>query len=192
MFHRTEKAASEEARMSQLQTEVGSSIVAVYPDHAAAEAAVRQLHEAGFPMCDLSIIGRNFQTTEEPVGFVSASDYATAGAKTGASFGGLLGLLVGSAFLVLPVVGPVVVAGPLAASILAGIEGAIAGTALGSLTGALVGWGVPKERAIKYETQIEGGKFIVVVRGALEVVTRARTLLASHDSEHEVYEPEAL
>jgi hypothetical protein len=179
--------------MSQAQTSIRSSIVAVYPDHAAAEGAIRTLHEAGFPMCDLSIIGRNYQTTEEPVGFISAGDYATAGAKTGASFGGLLGLLVGSAFLVLPVVGPVVVAGPLAASILAGIEGAIAGTALGSLAGALVGWGVPKERAFKYETQIEGGKFIVGVRGAPEVVDRARSLLASHTSEHmEVYEPEGL
>ena len=88
--------------MSQAETSVGSSIVAVYPDHAAAEEAIRQLHEAGFPMSDLSIIGRNYQTTEEPVGFISTSDYATAGAKTGASFGGLLGLLVGSAFLVLP------------------------------------------------------------------------------------------
>ena len=36
--------------MSQAETPVGSSIVAVYPDHAAAEQAVRQLHEAGFAM----------------------------------------------------------------------------------------------------------------------------------------------
>ncbi|MGP0062010.1 MAG: general stress protein [Isosphaeraceae bacterium] len=175
--------------MSQVETPAGTSIVAVYADHRAAEEALRQLHEAGFPMSDLSIIGRNFQTTEEPVGFISTSDYATAGAKTGASFGGLLGLLVGSAFLVLPVVGPVVVAGPLAASLLAGIEGALAGTALGTLAGALVGWGVPKDRAIRYETQIEGGKFIVVVRGVPEVISRARSLLTPQTSEHlEIYD----
>ena len=65
--------------MIHAQTSFGSSIVAVYPDHAAAEAAIRQLHEAGFPMSDRSIIGRDFQTTEEPVGFISAGDYATAG-----------------------------------------------------------------------------------------------------------------
>jgi hypothetical protein len=178
--------------MGQAQAAVGASIVAVYPDHAAAEEALRQLHEAGFPICDLSIIGRNYQTTEEPVGFISAGDYATAGAKTGASFGGLLGLLVGTAFLVIPGVGPVIVAGPIAASILAGIEGAIAGTALGTLAGALVGWGVPKERALKYETQIEGGNFIVLVRGAPDIIAQARSLLASKTPDHmEVYDPEA-
>jgi len=130
--------------MSQAKTPVGTSIVAVYPNHAAAEKAVRQLHKAGFAMCDLSIIGRDFQMTEEPVGFISSGDCAKAGAETGAWFGGLFGLLVGAAFLVLPGVGPVVVAGPLAAALLAGLEGAIAGTALGTLAGALVGWGIPQ------------------------------------------------
>jgi len=176
--------------MSQAEIPSASSVVAVYPDHASAESAVRQLHEAGFALGDLSIVGRDFQVTEEPVGFVSAGDYAKAGAKTGASFGGMFGLLVGAAFLVLPGVGPIVVAGPLAAALLAGIEGALAGTALGSLAGALVGWGVPKDRALKYETQVKGGKFLVVARGNEEIVAHARSLLAPATPEHlEAYGP---
>jgi len=179
--------------MSQAETPVGSSIVAVYRDHATAETAIRQLHKAGFAMGDLSIIGRDFQMSEEPVGFISAGDYAKAGAGTGAWFGGLFGLLVGAAFLILPGVGPIVVAGPIASALLAGLEGAIAGTALGSLAGVLVGWGIPRDRALKYETEIKGGKFIVVVRGIPEVITRARSLLAHHAPEHlEVYEPASL
>ncbi len=176
--------------MSKAQTPVGFSIVAVYTDHPAAEHAVKRLHESGFAMSELSIVGRDFQVTEEPVGFVSAGDYARAGAKTGASFGGMFGLLVGAAFLVLPGVGPIVVAGPLAAALLAGIEGALAGTALGSLAGALVGWGVPKDRALKYETQVKGGKFLVVARGNEEIVAHARSLLAPATPEHlEAYGP---
>ena len=131
-------------------------------------------------MSDLSIVGRDFQTTEEPVGFVSAGDYATAGAATGAWFGGLFGLCVGAAFLVLPGIGPIVVAGPLTAALVAGIEGALAGTALGSLAGALVGWGVPREKALKYETHVKGGKFLVVVRGEPAVIARAANLLGEH------------
>ena len=128
----TETASSEETSMSQAETPVGSSIVAVYQrPRRRPRSAVRQLHEAGFAMGDLSIIGRDFQMSEEPVGFVSAGDYAKAGAGTGAWFGGLFGLLVGAAFLIVPGVGPVVVAGPLAAAVLAGLEGAIAGTAPG-------------------------------------------------------------
>jgi Heat induced stress protein YflT domain len=175
--------------MSQVETPVGSNIVAVYPDHAAAEKAIQQLHVAGFAKSDLSIIGRDFQVKEEPVGFISPGDYAKAGAATGASFGGLFGLLVGAAVVLIPGVGPVIVAGPLAAALLAGMEGAIAGTALGTLAGALVGWGIPKDRALRYETQMVGGKFIVVVRGVPEVIDRARSLLSPHPPEHiEVYE----
>lgn len=155
-----------------------SSIVAVYPNHAAAERAVRLLHKEGFAMRDLSIVGRDFQMTEEPVGFVSAGDYAAAGAGTGAWVGGLFGLLVGAAFLVLPGLGPVIVAGPLSAALLGGLEGALAGAAIGALAGALVGWGVPKEHAIRYEAQVRAGKFLVVARGTPDEIRHARTLLA--------------
>jgi hypothetical protein len=179
--------------MSQAVHTIPSSIVAIYPDHAAAENAVRQLHAAGIAMCDLSIVGRDFQTTDEPVGFVSPREYARAGAATGAWFGGLFGLCIGAAFLILPGVGPIVVAGPLTAAVLAGIEGALAGTALGGLAGALVGWGVPRDKALKYETHVKGGKFLVVVRGEPEVVARARSLLHQHAAEQvEVYNPSSV
>lgn len=180
--------------MSRLEVPVSSSIVAVYSDHAEAEQAVRRLHEEGFAMGDLSIIGRDFQMSEEPVGFVDPSAYAKAGAGTGAWFGGLFGLMVGAAAVLVPGVGPVVVAGPLAAALMAGLEGAIAGSAVGGLAGALVGWGVPKDRAITYETHIQGGKFLVLVRGLPGSVSRARDLLAHYTPEEDmhIYEHESL
>ena len=74
----------------------------------------------------------------------------------------------------------------------AGIEGAVAGTALGNLAGAFFGWGVPKDRAIKYETQVKGGKFLVAVRSMPDVVARARSLLAAPGPDHiDVNEPPA-
>jgi uncharacterized membrane protein len=166
--------------MSHVETLIPSSIVAIYPDHDTAERAVRELHEAGIAMGDLSIVGRDFQTTEEPVGFVSAKEYASAGAATGACFGGLFGLVLGAAFLILPGIGPIVVAGPLTAAVVAGIEGALAGSALGSLGGALVGIGVPREKALKYETHVKGGKYLVLVRGEPAVIARAHGLLGGH------------
>ncbi len=147
--------------MSQAASPVGSSIIAVYPSHEAAEDAVRLLHKQGFPMSNLSIVGRDFQMSEVPVGFVTAGDFAASGAGTGAWVGGLFGLLVGAAFLILPGLGPVIVAGPLSAALLGGLEGAVAGAALGALGGALVGWGIPREQALKYETQVKAGKFLV-------------------------------
>ena len=177
--------------MSRVETPVSSSIVAIYHDHGAAEQAVRRLHEEGFAMADLSIIGRDFQVSEEPVGFVSAGDYAKAGAGTGAWFGGLFGLMVGAAAVLVPGVGPVVVAGPLAAALMAGLEGAIAGTALGGLAGALVGWGVPQGAGPEVRDADQGREVPRVGSQRARVRRAARDLLAHHTPEEdmEVYEP---
>ena len=111
------------------------------------------------------------------------------GAGTGESVGGLFGLLIGAAFLVLPGVGPVIVAAPLSAALLGGLEG-LAGAALGALSGALVGWGVPKNQALKYEAQVKAGKFLVIA-GTPEQIEKAKTLLSTRKQEDvNVYEAE--
>lgn len=169
--------------MATTPTATGTRIVAVYPDHATAEAAIRLLYQEGFAMADLSIVGRDFQSTEEPVGFVSIGDYAASGAEAGAWVGGIFGLLIGAAFVVLPGIGPIVVAGPLSAALLGGIEGALAGAAIGGLAGALIGWGIPHEHAIKYESQVKAGKFLVIARGTSESIQLAEQLLRQYAPE---------
>lgn len=178
--------------MSQVETALDSHVVAVYPNHSSAEEAVRRLIKEGIAMKDVSIVGRDFQVQEEPIGFVSARDFIGAGAGAGAWVGGLFGLLLGAAFLVLPGVGPVVIAGPFSAALLGGLEGALAGAAFGALSGALIGLGVPKNQALKYEAQVKAGKFLVIVRGNTEQVERAKTLLSSGKDEGvEVYQAES-
>jgi hypothetical protein len=170
-----------------------ASIVAVYPNHESAEAAVRVLATAGFSLKDLSIMGRDFQATETPVGFVTTGDIAAQGASAGAWAGGIFGLLVGAAFLILPGVGPVVVAGPLSAALLGGIEGALAGAAIGGISGALLGLGVSKEKSLKYETELKAGKFVVALRGTPDEIARAEALLQGGNVEStEVYHPMAV
>src|SRR5207253_6828060 len=149
----------------------------VYSDHAAAEDAVRRLQAEGIEMKNVSIIGKDFQAVEKPLGFVTAGSVAKDGAKVGAWSGGLFGLLMGAAFLILPGFGPVVIAGPLAAALLGGVEGALAGAAFGGLTGALVGLGVSRDKAIRYESQVKAGKFLVTSRGDGPLIERARSLL---------------
>jgi uncharacterized membrane protein len=180
------------APTSPVKTPVATRVVAMYPDHASAEDAVKRLVKEGFAMRDVSIVGRDFQMVEEPIGFLSTGDFAKVGAGTGAWVGGLFGLLIGAAFLVLPGVGPVIVAGPLSAALLGGLEGALAGAALGALSGALVGWGIPKNQALKYEAQVKAGKFLVMARGTPEQIELAKGILATGRQETvETYQPEA-
>jgi hypothetical protein len=176
----------------RVEASVGSRVVAVFSDHESAEAAVRRLVKEGFDMKDVSIVGRDFQVTEEPIGFVSPRDFVLAGAGTGAWVGGLFGLLLGAAFLVLPGVGPVVIAGPLSAAILGGLEGALAGAAMGALSGALVGWGIPRNEALKYEAQVKAGKFLVVVHGDAAKIEKAKQMLSAGPHEEvSVYKADA-
>ena len=66
----------------------------------AAEGAVRRLQADGIPMQNLSIIGKDFQAVEKPLGFVTTGTVAKEGAQVGAWTGGIFGLLFGAAFLI--------------------------------------------------------------------------------------------
>jgi hypothetical protein len=169
--------------MTATATKQLTSVVAVFPDHTSAEDAVRRLQKEGIPMQNVSIIGKDFQAIEKPLGFVTTGSTAKDGARVGAWTGGIFGLLLGAAFLIVPGLGAVVVAGPLAAALLGGVEGALAGAAFGGLTGALVGLGVSKDKAIRYESQVKVGKFLVTMHGDETQIQRARSLFASGKAE---------
>src|ERR1039458_993362 len=49
-----------------------NSIVAIYPSHTAAEAAIKELQQSGFDMKKLSIVGRDEHTDEHVVGYYNA------------------------------------------------------------------------------------------------------------------------
>lgn len=51
-----------------------NAIVAVFPDHNAAESAVKKLTAADFDMKNLSVIGKGFHTEEKVIGFYKVGD----------------------------------------------------------------------------------------------------------------------
>ena len=71
------------APTTRVETPVATRVVAVYPDHASAEEAVRRLVKEGFAMKNVSIVGRDFQVVEEPIGFLSTGDFAKVGRGRG-------------------------------------------------------------------------------------------------------------
>ena len=170
-------------------------VVSIFPTHVEAEAAVLDLQKVGFDMNKISIIGRDYQTTEHVRGFLTWKDTAKAGAVGagywGSFFGGLFGILTGVGLLFIPGVGQVIIAGPIAGVLAGWIEGLIVGgvgaAVAGGLVGALVGLGIPKEKALKYETDIKAGKFMVIVSGTDEEVNQAQQILQNAD--HEVDKP---
>lgn len=154
-----------------------AAAVAVFDTHLAAESAVKQLQGGGFPMNQLSLVGKDFHTEEHVIGYYNAGDRMKFWGKLGAWWGGLAGLLFGSAFLLVPGIGHLFVLGPLAHWIMAGLEGAAVVGGVSALGAGLVSLGIPRNSIVQYESQLKAGKFLVVASGATEDVNRARDLL---------------
>ena len=145
------------------QSATGTTLVAVFATHAAAEAAVKELDYAGVPMGQLSIIGKDYRTEERPVGFYNLGDRVRVWGARGAFWGGLIGLLVSPAFFLLPVVGHVIVLGPLTSALVGALEGVALGGGVSALAGALASVGVPQNSIIRYEAAIKADKFVLMV-----------------------------
>ena len=101
---------------------------------------------------------------------------------------GIWGLLFGSALFVIPGIGPIVAAGPVIAWIVAALEGAVVVGGLGALGAGLYSIGIPKKSILQYETSLKAGKFMLLVHGTPEEMSRASTILkttgASECQEH--------
>lgn len=164
-------------------------VMALFGTHGAADGAVRQLAAAGVSLSAISVVGRNYHTEEQPVGYFNAGDRARFFGKLGAFWGGLAGLLLGSGFFFLPVIGPMVVLGPLTSVIVGGIEGAILGGGASALVGALTAVGVPKNSVVRYESAIKADKFLVTVHAGKDDTARIQKLLGeAGGSELEVHD----
>src|SRR5471032_1388083 len=156
-----------------------NSVVAVFDDHMAAEAAVKKLSAAGFDIKNLSVVGKGYHTEEKVVGFYNAGDRIKFWGMRGAFWGGLWGMLLGGLFVTVPVVGPVVVVGYLAAIALSALETAAVVGGLSALSAALYGIGVPKNSVIQYEAAIKADGFMVMAHGTAEEMARAKTILGA-------------
>ena len=161
---------------------VNSSVVAIYKTHERAEEAVKSLQHQGFDMTKLSIVGKDYHTDENVVGYYTTGDRMKSWGKTGAFWGGLWGMMFGAFFLI-PGLGPILAAGPVVAWIVGALEGAAVVGGVSVLGAALVGNGIPKDSVIKYETALQAGKFVLIAHGMPEEIDRVKSLLEL--TEHE-------
>jgi hypothetical protein len=135
-------------------TTKNNAVVAIYKSHLEAEAAIKELQQSGFDMKKLSIVGRDYHTDENVVGYYNAGERMKYWGKTGAFWGGIWGLLFGSAFFFIPGVGPLLIAGPLVSWILGALEGAVVVGGLSAVGAGLYSLGIPKDSILQYETAL--------------------------------------
>ncbi len=160
------------------------TVIAVFPNHLAAETAIKKLTSAGFEMKNLSVVGKGYHTDEKVIGFYNIGDRIKFWGTRGAFWGGFWGLFLGGLFVTIPVVGQVVVLGYFASVVVGAIENAIVVGGISALIAALYGIGVPKDSVIQYETAIKTDSFLVMAHGPAAEIARAKTILGSVNPSH--------
>jgi len=168
-----------------------NSVVATYSLHSDAENAVNLLKKGDFNVKKLAIVGQGYHTEDQVVGYYTTGDRMKHWGKNGAFWGGLWGMLVGSAFFLIPGVGPVVVAGSAVAWIVGALESAVVVGGLSALGAGLYSIGIPKDGALKYESSVKAGKFLLIAHGTPAEADLARRILANTDADEiNIHQPE--
>ena len=172
-----------------------TAVVAIYESHAQAEEALKELQQSGFDMKKLSIVGKDYHTEEQVVGYYNAGDRMKRWGSSGAFWGGFWGLLFGSAFFAIPGIGPVLAAGPIVAWIVGALEGAVVVGGLTMIGAGLYSIGIPKDSIVEYETAIKSDRFLILAHGTAEEVNRAEEIMRNARAEgisvHELIAHEA-
>jgi hypothetical protein len=159
-------------------------VVAVYDSHKEAEDAVKDLQKSGFNMKQLSIIGRDYHTEENVVGYYNAGDRMKYWGKMGAFWGGIWGALFGAGFFWVPGIGQILAAGPLVAAIVGALEGAAALGGVEAIGAGLYSIGIPKDSVLQYQTALKAKKFVVVAHGTPEELARAKGIMQPKAAAH--------
>jgi hypothetical protein len=155
------------------------TVIAIFQDHQAAETAVKELASAGFPMKNLSVVGKGYHTEEHVMGFYNIGDRIRFWGRRGAFWGGLWGLFFGGLFLTVPILGHVIVLGYLAATMISAVEGAVVVGGLSSLSAALYSIGIPKDSVVQYETAVKADGFLVMAHGTPGEIADAHAILGT-------------
>ncbi|HEY0138163.1 MAG TPA: YsnF/AvaK domain-containing protein, partial [Nannocystis sp.] len=168
------------------------TVIGLFDDFSAAQAAVEALVARNFNRNDISIAANQSGTAAGAASADSdgahgddrshamqegAKSGAGAGAVVGTGIGGTVGLLAGLGVILIPGIGPIIAAGPLVAALTGAGVGAAAGAAVGGLVGALTRLGVPEHDAHFYAESVRRGGALVMVRAEDDLANDAAEIL---------------
>lgn len=163
-------------------SEINHSAIGVFSNHDDAESAVKELQKSGYDMKKLSVVGKDYHTEENVIGYYNTGDRMATWGKFGLFWGWIWGLLFGSAFLLIPGIGPVMIGGPLVSYIISALELAVITGGLTALGGALASIGIPHDSIVRYETALKADKFILIVHGSYLEVAKAKDILMQNNA----------
>ncbi len=165
--------------------EIPNATVGIYRSHKEAVEAINKLHEHGYALDKMSIIGKG-DFVEDIKGSYNMEDASNDGMVVGGVAGGLLGALAGLSLVAVPGLGLLYTGGVMGAVVLSAlaVDGAAVGVFGGGLLSAFLGSKLGKEGVLEYERHLENGKYLLVLHTDNSDAKRAKQILHEH-SEHD-------
>lgn len=157
-------------------------LIAVLPDRTQAEAAYTSLEKEGLRMEQVTILGRGYQSADE-FGLIEPNSQARKQVKPLIYWLVPFGFAAGYGFNALTDI-QILGAGSLGSHILGGILGAASGALGALLTGGAVGWTVGSGDALAYRNRLNAGKYLIVVKGAEDLIRQATRVLRQYEPEN--------
>jgi uncharacterized membrane protein len=154
-----------------------NAAIGVYDSHDMAIEAVRELKESGYPVKQLSIIGKaDVEVVDKELHVQSKNPINLAGVGIGTTLGATLGILTGVGLFAIPGLGFLYGAGALVGAI-AGIDFGLIGGGVASVFATV---GLKDEDTQKYQENLAEGKYLLVAQGSKDEVSNAIEVLNSH------------
>jgi hypothetical protein len=165
-----------------------NAVIAIYRNHEQANGAVRTAIRCGLDRSSLSLVARDQLAGDRIV----IDDHTDGTVKSWGKLGvvgtslwgpGLWGLVIGWVSVWVPGLGPLLIGGPMVSMILGTHDGAAVFGPMTPLGVGLYRIGVPKGGIRRYEEAIRRGRYLLVIQGTPDGVTRAGRLLSGTAAE---------
>ncbi len=151
-------------------------LVAVVSDRIQAETAYSKLEESNFPLDNVAILGRGFQSADE-YGLIDPNEEAQKQMRRMATWLVPFGFIAGFLFNTITALNTFPWAGPVGNQIIGGFLGAASGAMGSFFVGGGVGIAFGSGDALPYRNRLNAGKYLVVVRGSESLVNRAARII---------------
>ncbi|MEY2979580.1 MAG: hypothetical protein ACO3NK_12540 [Prochlorotrichaceae cyanobacterium] len=167
-------------------------LVSVWADRIEAETAYSALESAGYPLSQVSILGRGYKTADE-FGLIDPNEEARKQIRIMATWLVPFGFVAGITFSVISGLQTFAWAGEIGNHVIGGLLGAIAASMGSVFVGGGAGIAFGGGDALPYRNRLNAGQYLVVIQGN-EALTRQalkvlRTLNPQSFKTYQVQEP---
>lgn len=157
--------------------------IGIYENHDDAVEAVKKLQMQGYPIHNLSIIGKTEkEEIDDDMNITPKNPINPVGLGAGTAVGATVGILTGIGIFAIPGLGFLYGAGALVGA-LAGFDFGLIG---GGVASVLTSIGLNEAPARKYERYLQEGKYLIIAQGTEEETKHAKELLHVHGTHKEL------